>query len=46
MIAYGIDTLPPIKNLKQDLPDVTQLWYADNAGALRTFARTDIFLMF
>ena len=38
MIAYGIGIFPIIKNLKQEIPDVTQPWYADNAGALRTFA--------
>ena len=37
MIAYGIGILPLINNLKQEIPDVTQPWYADNAGALGTF---------
>ena len=38
-IAYRIRIFPLIKNLKQDIPDVTQPWYADDAGALGTFAR-------
>ena len=33
-IAYRIRIFPLIKNLKQDIPDVTQYQYADNAGAL------------
>ena len=39
MIADGIGILPPNKNLKQDITDVTQPWYADNAGDLGTFAK-------
>ena len=39
MIAYGIRILPLIKNLKREIPDVTQPWYADDSGALGTFAR-------
>ena len=39
MIAYGIIILPLFKNTKQYIPDVTQPWYADDAGALGTFAR-------
>ena len=38
MIAYGIGILPLIKNIKRDIPEVTQPWYADDAGALVTFA--------
>ena len=38
MIAYGTGILPLIKNLKQEISDVTQPWYADDAGALGTFA--------
>ena len=41
MIAYGISILPIIKNLKQEIPDVTQTRYADNAGALCTFTRLE-----
>ena len=32
--AYVIDILPLIKNLKQEIPEVTQPWYADNVRAL------------
>ena len=38
MIAYGIRTLPLIKNLKQEIPGVTQPCYADNSVDLSTFA--------
>ena len=41
MIACGIGILPLIKNLKIELPGVTQPWYADDAGTLGTFARTE-----
>ena len=37
IITYEIGILPLIKNLKREIPDVTQPWYADNAGALGTF---------
>ena len=33
MIAYGIGILPLIKNLKREIPDVTQPWYAYNSRA-------------
>ena len=32
MIVYRIGILPIINNLKQEIPDVTQPWYADDAG--------------
>ena len=38
MIAYGIGILPLIKNLKQEIPDITQPWYADDTGALDKLA--------
>ena len=38
MIAYGIGILPLIKNLKQEIHDVTQPWYADGARDSDTFA--------
>ena len=41
MIAYGIIILPLINNLKQEITDVTQPSYADNAGTLGTFARLE-----
>ena len=37
MIAYGIGVLPLIRDLQQDHPHVTQLWYADDAGACGKF---------
>ena len=37
MVAYRIGFLPLIKCLKLEYPDITQTWYADNAGALGTF---------
>ena len=43
MITYGIGILPLIKNLKRDIPDVTQPWYADNARALGPFARIETY---
>ena len=43
MIAYGIGILPLINNLKQEIPDVPQPWYADDAGALGTFTITDTY---
>ena len=43
MIAYGIGILPFIENLKRAIPDVTRPWYADDAGALRTFARLETY---
>ena len=36
-VAYGIGILPVIKLPKSANPDVTQYWYADNAGALGMF---------
>ena len=38
MIAYSIGILPLIKNLKQEIPDVTQPWYSDDAVDLGTSA--------
>ena len=34
MIYYGICILTLIKNLKREIPDITQTWYADNSGSL------------
>ena len=45
MIAYGIIITPLIKNLKWDIPDVTQPWYADDVGSLVAFARIENFLI-
>ena len=41
MIVYGVGILPLIKNLKQDILDVTQTWYTDDIGSLGTFARIE-----
>ena len=38
MITHGIGILPLIDNFKQEIPEVTQLWYANNAGDLGMFA--------
>ena len=43
MIAYGIVILPLIKNLKREIPDFTQPWYAENDRALGTFARLETY---
>ena len=43
IITYGIRILPLIKNLERSIPDVTQPWYADNAGGLGTFARLETY---
>ena len=43
MIAYGIGIPQLIKNLKQEIPDFTQPWYAENAGALGTFTRLETY---
>ena len=45
MITYGIGILPLTKNLKQEIPEVDQPWYADKAGALGTFARIDTYFI-
>ena len=37
MVAYGIGIILLIKRLKLTDPDVTQPWYAYDAGALGTF---------
>ena len=39
MIMYGIGIIPLINDIKREIPDVKQTWYAENAGALGTFAR-------
>ena len=44
MVAYIIGVLPLIKSLKLAYPDVTQPWYAENAGALRTFTRLETYV--
>ena len=41
MITYGIGIFPLIKNLKRELYDVTQTWYADDARELGTLSRIE-----
>ena len=43
MIAIRIGIIPLIKNLKRVIPDITQPWYAENAGALGTIARRETY---
>ena len=43
IIAYRIGILPLINNLKQEISDVTQLWYAENARYLGTFTRIETY---
>ena len=38
MVAYGLGMLPLIQELQATYPRVTQLFYADDAGAVDTFA--------
>jgi hypothetical protein len=37
-VAYGLTTLPLIRYLQDEVPDVSQPWYADDAGAGGTFS--------
>ena len=46
MIVYGIGILPFIKNIKREIPGVTQPWYADDAVFLGTFAILDTYSYF
>ena len=43
IIAYGIEILPLIKNVKREIPNVTHPWYAEDSGALGTFARIETY---
>ena len=43
MTTYGIGILPLIKNLRQEIHDVTYTWYADDAKDLGTFARLETY---
>ena len=42
MVAYGIEILPLIKNLKLSFTDVTHPWYGDNTGALGKFVNAEL----
>ena len=43
IIYHRIGILPLIKNLKQELPEVTQPWYANDAGSLGMFAKIETY---
>ena len=43
IISYGTGILSLIKNLKPEIPDVTQPWYADNAGVFGMTARFETY---
>ena len=43
MIAHRIGILPLINNLKQEIPDTTQPWYADDSRVLGTFAKLETY---
>ena len=43
MVSYGIVVLPLIKHLKAELTNITQPWYADNAGAIGTFTNVKLY---
>ena len=43
MVAYGIDILPLITQLKEKFPDFAQPWHADSAGSLDTFANVELY---
>ena len=36
MVDYGIGIITLIKITKVEFPDITQIWYSDNASALGT----------
>ena len=46
MVAYGIEIIPMIKQMKAQFPDVTQTWYANHAGAIGTFSNVDLYFNF
>jgi hypothetical protein len=37
MFVYGVRTLPLIRQLQEEIPDVEQRWYVDHSGAGRKF---------
>ena len=43
MITYRIGIIPLIKNIKREIPDITQPWYADYARDLGTFTRLETY---
>ena len=44
LVAYRMGILHLIKKLKSQIANITQPWYAYNAGALGTFARVRSYL--
>ena len=44
LVAYRMGILHLIKKLKSQITNITQPWYAYNAGALGTFARVRSYL--
>ena len=45
MIAHGIGILSLIKNLTQEILDVTQPWYADDNRTLGTIVRLETYFI-
>ena len=45
-VVYGIGIIPQIKNLRAANTGVTQIWYAENAGALGTFGNIKLYFNF
>ena len=43
MVAYGIEIIPMIKQMKAQFPDVTQTWYSDYAVALSKFVNVELY---
>ena len=46
MVSYSIGMIPLIKKPKMVFPDISQRCYADNDGALGTFARVRSYFNF
>ena len=46
MAAYVIGILSLIKPLKAEVTGITQPWYADNVGALSTFAIIKLYFIY
>ena len=46
MFSYGFGVLLFIKKLRSAYPDVTQIWYDDNAGALSMYGDIGLYFNF
>jgi hypothetical protein len=46
MVAFGLELMPLIRRLKEELPTVHQLWYADDAAAGSSFSKIREFMNF